>query len=243
MSPDVSVILPVYNAAATLEQAVQSVRDQGHPSLEIVIVDDGSTDDSPAVIERLAAPDVRCFRQENAGPSAARNVAIRECQAPVIAMIDADDLWPEGKLALQLERLREDPELMVVSGLIERVPLDGNSLDPALYGDGLRTSSVNLGAALFRREVFDSVGLLDESMRFSEDQDWFLRAREQGVKMLFLQEVTLIYRRHEGNMTARRSARQLMIPAALKKSLERRRKMAERAQNLPGWSELEEKSG
>ncbi len=241
MKPEVSVILPVYNAAGTLEEAVASVRAQGHESLEIVIVDDGSTDDSAAVIDRLRASDVRAFRQENQGPSAARNQAIRESRGEIIAMIDADDLWPEGKLALQLERLRRDPELKLVGGRIERVSLDGSSLDPERFPSGEQYSAPHVGAVLFRREVFDTIGWFDESLRFSEDQDWFLRAREQGLKMLILKEVTLIYRRHQGNSTAMKTARDLMFTEVLKKSLDRRRKAATTAKNLSQWSSMDEK--
>lgn len=240
--PEISVVLPVYNAAGIVEEAIASVRAQGHKSLEIVIVDDGSTDNSAAVIDRLRAPDIRAFKQDNQGPSAARNRAIRESRGKIIAMIDADDLWPQGKLELQLGRLRRDPELLLVGGRIERVSMDGNSSDSERFPNGDQYSAPHLGAVLFRREAFDVVGLFDESLRFSEDQDWFLRAREQGLKMLFLKEVTLIYRRHQGNMTATKTARDLMFTAVLKKSLDRRRKAAQTAKNLSQWSGLDEES-
>lgn len=239
--PEISVILPVYNAAGTVEEAVASVRAQGHQSLEIVIVDDGSTDDSAAAIDRLRAADVRVFRQENQGPSAARNRAIRESRGDIIAMIDADDLWPEGKLALQLERLGRDPDLKLVGGRIQRVSMDGSSLDPQGFAVDEQYSAPHVGAVLFRREVFDTIGWFDESLRFSEDQDWFLRAREQGLKMVILNEVTLIYRRHKGNMTAMKTARDLMFTNVLKKSLDRRRKAAATAKNLSQWSSMDEK--
>ena len=240
MKPELSVILPVFNAGHLLPQAVHSVRSQGFEALEIVIVNDGSTDDTEQVIDRLG-PNIRSFHQENRGPAAARNTAIRESRGDIIAMIDADDLWPDGKLALQLDRLHRDSELQVVGGRTELVSYDGTSLGPERFeGDDRRYSTVNLGAALFRRTAFDRVGLFDESLHFSEDQDWFLRAREQGLPMLFLKQVTLIYRRHQGNMTLGKNGHQLMLPEVLRKSLQRRRAAAKEVSNLKAWSSLDE---
>lgn len=242
MKPDVSVILPAYNSARMLPEAVDSVRAQGFESLEIVIVNDGSTDDTQDVIDALG-PEVRSFRQENQGPSAARNTAIRECRGDIIAMIDADDVWPDGKLAMQLKRLRRDAELQVVGGRTELVSYDGTPLGPHRFeGEDRKYSTVNLGACLFRRTAFERIGLFDESLRFSEDQDWFLRAREQGLPMLFLKEVTLVYRRHQGNMTRGKNARDLMLPEVIKRSLQRRRASAPAAQNLRSWSSLDEET-
>lgn len=242
MRPEVSVILPVYNSARMLPEAVESVQAQNFESLEIIIVNDGSTDDTQEAIDRLG-PGVRSFYQENKGPSAARNAAIRESRGDIIAMIDADDVWPDGKLDRQLKRLRQDAELQVVSGRIELVSYDGTPLGPHRYeGDDRRYSTVNLGACLFRRTAFDRVGLFDESLRFSEDQDWFLRAREQGLPMLFLKEITLVYRRHQGNMTRGKNGHDLLLPEVLKRSLERRRAKAAEAQNLRSWSSHDEES-
>jgi len=242
MTPTVSVILPVYNAARTLPEAVESVRAQQFDSMEIIVVDDGSTDDSREVVANLGS-DIRFFSQQNSGPAAARNVAIRESRGEIIAMIDADDVWPRGKLALQMDRLLANPEVDVVSGRIELVSLDGTPVGPQrLQTDDRKYAGVNVGAALFRRRVFDCIGLFDESLRFGEDQDWFLRAREQGLNILVLQEVTLIYRRHKGNMTHQKTASELLIPLALKKSLDRRRKMAKEAENLSSWASLDEKA-
>ncbi len=240
MKPIVSVILPVYNTAHLLPEAVRSVRAQRFEALEIVIVNDGSTDDTQEVIDGLG-PDVRSFYQENQGPAAARNFALRESVGEVIAMLDADDLWPDGKLAMQLERLQRDEQLQVVGGRTELVSHDGTSLGPERFeGDDRRYSSVNLGACLFRRSAFDRVGFFDEGLRFSEDQDWFLRAREQGLPMLFLKEVTLIYRRHQGNMTLGKNGHDLMLPQVIRRSLQRRRAAAKEASNLSAWSSLDE---
>ena len=113
--PLVSVIVPSYNAARFLPEAIASVRRQHYEPLEILIVDDGSTDATPQLVPRLGA-DIRYFRKENAGVASARNVGLREARGEVIAFLDADDQWPDGKIGVQLARLEADPALEVVTG-------------------------------------------------------------------------------------------------------------------------------
>jgi glycosyltransferase involved in cell wall biosynthesis len=239
MTPEVSVIIPVFNAAKTLGEAVESVRAQQFEPMEIIIVDDGSTDDTPRVVDGLG-PGIRRFSQPNKGPSAARNLGISQSRGGILAMLDADDLWPKGKLALQLGRLREDPDLQVVSGRTQLVSMDETPLGTHRFeGDDRRFSGVNLGAALFRREAFDLVGLFDESLRFSEDQDWFLRARELHLNMVVLKQITLIYRRHENNMTRQKTGADLLWAPVLKKSLDRRRQQSP-ATGLRHWSSYDD---
>jgi GT2 family glycosyltransferase len=108
-SPTVSVILPTYNRASWLPGTIASLLRQTHPPLEVLIVDDGSTDDTAAVCRSFPAP-VRYLRQENAGVSAARNHGIREAVGEWIALADSDDLWAPRKLEIQLEALAAAPE-------------------------------------------------------------------------------------------------------------------------------------
>src|SRR5208283_1298567 len=192
--PFLSVVIPCYNAARLLPEAVASVRAQQYEPLEILIVDDGSTDATPQMAPGLA-PEVRYFRQENRGPSAARNLGLRQARGELIAPIDADDLWPEGRLDLQVSRLLAEPELDLVSGRVRYVELPGGRIpDLQFEGADRILSGIYIGAAVYRRRAFERVGLYDESMRYGEDHDWFLRAREAGLKMLVLADVTLLYR-------------------------------------------------
>ena len=218
----ISVVVPVFNAASFITEAIESVLSQSHDVLEIVVVDDGSTDDSHDVLANATGP-IRIFRQSNQGPSAARNRGIRESKGNVIAFLDADDLWAPGKLEAQILRLQEDEELDVVLGRVRYVG-DLNAVEQNLRFEAEDQSviNVNLGSGLFRRRVFDRVGYFAEELRHFEDHDWFLRARESGVRMTILPAVTLFYRRHEAS-TTRMKGSDVSIASVLRRAVARRR--------------------
>jgi glycosyltransferase involved in cell wall biosynthesis len=218
----VSVVIPVFNGERFLREAVQSVLDQKYSPLEIIVVDDGSTDGTANVARSLP---VRYLHQTNQGPAAARNRGIEHAQGELITFADADDLWPLAKLELQLPYLTDDVE--IVMGRIQQV----FSSSEEEFGEP--AFSVNLGSAVIRKTVFDRVGLFDETMRYSEDVDWFMRAREAGVAIMTIDAVTLFYRQHEENMTRGKSTSELNVLKALKRSLDRRRERAGVAAPLP----------
>lgn len=235
MGPLVSVVIPVFNGERFLRDAVQSVLAQKYSSLEIIIVDDGSTDDT-ATVARSFPETVHYLHQPNQGPAAARNRGIEHAQGGLIAFADADDLWPAGKLELQLSYLLRDPNIDIVLGRIQQVLLseavNGQTQSQEFGETGF---SVNLGSAVIRKSVFERVGLFDETMRYSEDVDWFMRAREGGAAIVTVDAVTLLYRQHEQNMTRGKSTSDLNVLKALKKSLDRRRERTGSASALPDF--------
>jgi len=231
--PLVSVVIPVFNGEGFLREAVQSVLTQKHSPLEIIIVDDGSTDGTESVARSFPAT-VRYLHQTNKGPAAARNRAIEHAQGSLIAFADADDLWPAAKLDLQLPYLIRDPMIEIVMGRIQQV-----RLSKTVHGETQAEEfaepafSVNLGSAVIRKSVFERVGLFDETMRYSEDVDWFMRAREGGAAIKTIDAVTLFYRQHEQNLTRGKSTSELNVLKALKRSLDRRRERSGFAAALP----------
>ena len=227
VGPLVSVVIPAFNGERFLREAVQSVLDQKYSPIEIIVVDDGSTDGT-ATVARSLSETVRYLHQINKGPAAARNRGIEQAQGSLIAFADADDLWPADKLALQLPYLISDPSIEIVMGRIQQVNLSGE-------GFGEPAFSVNLGSAIVRRSVFERVGLFDESMRYSEDVDWFMRVREAGAAIMTIEAVTLFYRQHEQNMTRGKSTSELNILKTLKRSLDRRREREGVASALPSF--------
>ena len=228
MNPLVSVVIPVFNGERFLREAVQSVLDQKYSPLDIIVVDDGSTDGT-ATVARSLPETVRYLHQTNQGPAAARNRGIEQAQGSLIAFTDADDLWPAAKLELQLPYLINDPKIDIVLGRIQQVLVDGPT-------EAQETAfSVNLGSAVMRKSVFERVGLFDETMRYSEDVDWFMRAREAGAAIVTIDAVTLFYRQHDQNMTRGKSTSELNVLKALKKSLDRRRELSGSAGALPSF--------
>gem|GEM_PF-181890 len=219
--PLISIIIPVHNGARFIKQAIDNILQQNYPAIEIILVDDGSTDDTQKVVEKLNV-DVRCFYQPNSGPASARNRAIRDVSGEYIAFLDVDDLWPENNLELLMKYLIENPDLDLVRGYAQLFRL--NQEGKTEYIGNPKESYPNyIGAALYRKSVFEKVGLYDPELRFGEDGDWFNRAVEKKVLMKRLEEVTLLVRRHEGNMTKGKSIVELNALKVFKKKLERKR--------------------
>ncbi len=240
--PLISVIVPAYNAARFLPEAIASIRSQRWEPLEILLVDDGSTDETPAVAEALEG--IHVFRKENGGAASARNFGLRAARGEWISFLDADDLWPADKLTRLAPRLEADPSLDVVTGRTQYVRMEGALwLDYRFESPENTVSHIHLGAALYRRRAFERIGGLDESLRVGDDQDWFLRAREAGLRILIVGGVTLHYRLHGSNMTRGATAQGLELVEVLRRSLQRRRARDGSAAELPPWSSFDELHG
>jgi glycosyltransferase involved in cell wall biosynthesis len=231
--PLVSVIIPVYNGAQFLADAVDSVRAQDYRPIDILVVDDGSTDGTPEVAERLATH-IRYIRQDNAGPPAARNLGLRLARGTLIAFLDADDLWTENKLAIQIARLMQPPAADIVLGYTQLRSLadDGHGRSacsaPALL--------LTLGGCITRASSFERTGPFDESLRYCDDVDWFLRAKEAGLSLRIHDDVVQIYRRHDQNLTNHTDLDRRAFATALKRSLDRRRGTSGgKVEPLPAW--------
>jgi glycosyltransferase involved in cell wall biosynthesis len=219
--PLVSVIVPVYNGENFLVDALASIRRQDYCPLQIVIIDDGSTDGTAELAATLDH-DIQWIYQQNRGPSAARNAGLAMAHGEFIAFLDADDLWPPGKLQAQIELLLANADAEIVLGRIQCI--DHSALPPSVATDSKGSLfGVHLGSAVFRRSVFDKVGLFDENLRYSEDHDWFFRARELNASIISTPRVTLLYRRHGNNMTLSKDTQGYQLTRVLKKSLDRRR--------------------
>lgn len=223
----ISVIIPVYNGERFLAEAIRSVLDQTRPPDEIIVVDDGSTDGTARIVADLAATAVvpiRYVYQNNRGPAAARNHGLRLSNGDIIAFQDADDIWTNDKLEKQVNILQRSPKKQIVMGKTQYVQLspEGNLI--ACSGPYAEPGYViMLQAAIFRRTVFESVGLFDESLRFCEDTDWYFRALENDVGISIHPDLVVLYRRHESNVTNDRNAARSHFLLALKMALGRRR--------------------
>lgn len=182
--PAVSVVIPAYNSAAFLRQAIDSVLDQTYSDLEIIVIDDGSSDDTEAVA-RSFGDRVSCFRQQNRGVSAARNHGIKLARGQYLAFLDADDLWAPQKLAEQIPLFDQDAEIGLVYSDWGVVSEDGesqasfHSSRPAASGyvfdELVRTGFILTSGTVVRRSCLADVGYFDETLSIAQDYDLWLR--------------------------------------------------------------------
>jgi GT2 family glycosyltransferase len=223
--PLISVIVPVHNGAGFLREAVDSILGQHYPRIEIIVVDDGSTDNLGEVVASLPV-DVRFLRQSQSGAAAARNRGIRDASGDLIAFLDVDDLWPENSLPGLIDTLHENPQAAAVHGhaqLLEQRATGGFEY----VGNPNETFPYYVGAGLYRRQAFERVGLFDPELKFAEDTDWFSRALEANLALMRVPAVTLLVRRHGQNMTNDDAQARLHIMRAYKKQLDRKRRVAQ----------------
>lgn len=243
-SPSVSVIIPVFNGEAYLAEAIESVcRQQYHP-LEIIVVDDGSTDNTTH-IARQFKDHVHYIFQPNQGPAVARNTGLKSAQGDMIGFLDADDQWKNGRLQLQLKFFADNPLAEIVIGhsqlIVKAHASDGTTIfqpysQPCLF--------LNFGSAIYRKSVFEQIGLGDESLFYADDLDWFMRAREQQAQIIVHKDTVLIHRRHDQNLTNNKSLDQAHILRMFKKSLTRRRSQGESGPDIiPQFSSFSVRQG
>jgi len=216
----VSVVVPAYNAAATLDETLHSVRAQTHRALEIIVVDDGSSDDTSAIAERHRAEDPRVIvmRQGNAGVAAARNAGWRAAHAKLIAFIDADDLWAPTKIERQLQALeRAGPKAGLVYCWTARLHEDGTVLryhgGIRVEGDALsriiRSNYIGSGSnVLVRREALQDADGFDTRLHQANAQgceDWLFSCRvAETYDFTCVPEYLVGYRYREASMSGNR---------------------------------------
>ena len=211
ITPEISVVICAYNAAAFIAETLESVFAQTYPNYEIIVVNDGSTDDT----EQVLAPyfnRILYIKQENAGPGAARNTAMRAALGRYIALLDSDDQWMPTYLATMLARMKATPEIDVLypnAELFGAPQWDGKlfqdvcpSSAPVTLEKFLSRECNVFISAVFKREILDIVGMFDESLRGSEDFDLWLRMLQQGYRFDFLREPLARYRKRADSLSS-----------------------------------------
>jgi glycosyltransferase involved in cell wall biosynthesis len=196
----VSVIVPLHNDEAYLDEALRSILGQTRPPEQVVVVDDGSTDAS-ADIARKHLPHIILLSQANQGISGARNTGIAAATGDVIAFLDADDVWPADSLQRRLDILEADPEVDAVYGLVEQFispEVDAASRARMHLPEG-RTAARFAGAVLVRRRVFDRIGGFDPALRVGETIDWSARLQDSGAKVAVVDALVMRRRIHGAN--------------------------------------------
>ena len=204
MTPSVSAIIPAYNAVRTVAGAVESCLSQTYPPIEILVVDDGSTDRTAEVVAGFGAP-VRLERKPNGGPASARNHAARLARGDWLGFLDADDRWLPGKLEKQLTLATSDDVAVIqtlVSGSKDRVPAE------VTFSQLWETNLVGTSSVLTRRSVFERLGGFNEDPQLisSEDYHLWLRVIAAGGRILTYPEVLTEWTREAGGLSSNLSA-------------------------------------
>lgn len=232
----ITTIIPVYNGERFLAEAIRSVLEQTLPPDEVIVVDDGSTDGSAAIVAGLArtsSPPIRYLYQQNQGAAAARNRALTVATGALIAFMDADDLWLPDKTRQQVAVLAAHPAADVAWG--DAITFGGESVEKArAVGKVIPAHPMFLlQSMLVRRTVLDQVGAFDAQLRIGEDVDWLLRAIDQGVKFVLHRDLAVYYRRHEANLTADRDAARRSFYTMFQQAIRRRRLTQPDRQDFP----------
>ena len=229
----ISVIIPVYNGERYIAEAIYSVLAQEYKNIEIIAVNDGSTDGTEEVLRSYA--NVRYLYQPRQGASSARNKGIKCSSGDFIAFLDADDLWTKDKLKIQNSIFMDDPDLDMVFGQVEQFysPELEESLKGRIHLVAGSMPGYVPGAMLIKRISFLKVGFFDEGFRIGEFIDWYMRAVDYGLKSFLALEVVLKRRIHNANSGIKERDYRKDYLRALKASLDRRRK-GEKKVEVPG---------
>jgi glycosyltransferase involved in cell wall biosynthesis len=242
--PLISIIIPALNAERFIAEAIESILAQNVAQIEIVVIDDGSTDGTAAIASRYG-PQVWCISQTNRGLPGARNRGLAAATGDLIGFCDADDVFMPGCLQLQLYKLTANPDKdLVVGRFVNETMVSGPgeamAFAPLVNKDDYILS---MSVSLVRRHVFEEVGQFNETMRQCDDWDWFMRAREAQVPILFHPTQIMRRRLHDGNMTRDQVASRRYTALMLKQSLDRRRRGGLAAKSLASLASQDERTG
>jgi hypothetical protein len=215
--PAVSVLMAVRNGAAYLDESLASLAAQTFEDFEIVVVDNGSTDGTAAIIREWARrePRLRAFRLEQRGVSASRNLAVAEARAPLLAPLDSDDLALPHRLAVQVAAMNARPDLALLGSAVELIDGRGRRIGSLRFPPGdaelrtfLREGRVFAhSSVIMRRDAFLAAGGYRAGLALAEDFDLWLRMADQG-RIAILPEPLARYRMHDRSTTARGRVRQ-----------------------------------
>lgn len=209
-SPLVSVIIPTYNRATTLEDAIESALNQTFRNFELLIVDDGSTDHTTQLVEKYHST-AKYLLQTNKGVAAARNTGIQNSQGKLICFLDSDDRWAKNKLELQVELMTSNPRIKICytdetwirGGVRVNQKKYHQKYSGWIYQRCLPLCIISCSSAMIHRDVFDRVGLFDESMIVCEDYDLWLRISRRFPISLIPIPLIIKYGGHRDQLSLR----------------------------------------
>jgi len=226
-APKISVVIPVHNGERYLAASIQSVLDQGHAALELLVIDNASTDATAEVARTF--PSIRYFHLADKGLSKALNYGLERCRGEFLGFLDADDLWPPNRLTVQLEAFARNPAIEMVFGHVEQFispELDESAQAKLSIRDKYLPGRYR-GSMLIRKESFWRVGPFEPSVDYGEFLDWYMRAEEHKIRDVMLPEVLTLRRIHGANLGYTDRHKRVEFVRVLKRGLDRRRRLSE----------------
>lgn len=195
--PLLSIIVPVYNSELFIKETLSNIYTQNYPKFELIIIDDGSTDNTAEIIKKNF-PEAIYYFQENKGHASAKNKGLKLCNGEFIIFLDSDDYWEENSLHILSDFLLKNPDILIVEGKIREFITQNDEIH--YISEGYYMSS--FGTCMFRKVVFDIVGFFDERLICATDIDWFIRAWENNIEKSRIDHNILNYRKHANSLTA-----------------------------------------
>jgi len=222
MTETYCVVIPAYNAADTIEDALQSILRQSIPPAEIIVVDDGSSDETANVVKKFGPP-VTLISQQNQGCGAATNAGMERVSTPLLAFLDADDIWLPGKARTQLEYLAQNP---AISGLFGRAQIFKGTVEQPVLGSIIDMWSRT--TMMIRTSVAREIGpMFDPPGGRGDTIDWLARGQELGFRFELLPEVMAMRRIRPGSLSyGRDTEKDRGYLLTIKRALDRRREIA-----------------
>jgi glycosyltransferase involved in cell wall biosynthesis len=223
--PSVSVIVPARNAASYLSEALESIRAQTRAPDQVIVVDDGSTDETAEIAEAQAEP-VTLIKRSHGGVGAAVNSGLAAADGELISFLDADDLWTANKLEVQCAALAAEPKIDMVFGHVEQFlsPELSDEQRVLLRAPGRVSPAKLKGTMLIRRVSLERVGLLSTSLQVADFVEWYSRAREHGLRDQVVGDVVLKRRIHLANNGRLQRAARVEYAQVLARARLRRRR-------------------
>jgi glycosyltransferase involved in cell wall biosynthesis len=225
-TPQLSVVIPAFNAASHLDEAIASVVAEVEGRAEIIVVDDGSSDDTAAIADAHGDSGVSCIRRHRqGGAGAARNQGVAAARGRYLAFLDADDRWTTGRLRALEAALHAADAARIAFGHMRQFlcPRMDSQARRRLHCPAQPMPGYCAGAMLMHREDFQRVGPFEEDLKVGEFIGWFARARDLGLATVMIEDVVLERRIHGANQTIRHRADQADYLHAVKRALDRRR--------------------
>lgn len=207
-SPSISCIVPAYNAEKFIEPAIESILAQSYHPLEVIVVDDGSSDATPELVRAFGDP-VRYVIQPGRGLPSARNYGVEQSRGEMIASLDADDLWHPDKLRQQMTFLEARPDVDLCLTMMQNIWIAELADEAERLKDQPRAQPMPgfiFSTILASKQTFERVGPCDVTRRHAHVAEWFLRAQNLGMKIEVLPDVLMWHRNHLDNMTRREQA-------------------------------------